>query len=228
MRNKLLVGLLMTFAGSAQAATSVNLLANGGFESYDVTNSYAHIASDCSGVSAPCIEDTSTWQPLATSPNEFLEIKDNFSNINAYEGSNYAELVPVFNSTISQTFQAQAGFGNLSWWDHGRYGVNYEYQVQLNGSTIFDGLTASFDNWTERSFLDVNLLDGDNTLLFISKSTLGNTMGANVDAISVVQSFGEGEQEIVSAVPEAETYFLMLVGFSLFAAANRRQKVKVR
>lgn len=212
--------LLMVF--EANATAQVNLVDNGGFEDYDVSNGYAHIASDCSSVGAPCIEDLTSWQPLATSPNEFLEIKDNFSNINAYEGSNYAELTPYENSGITQSFAAQAGLGSLSWWDHGRYDVNYEYQVLFNGASVFEGVTTDFNAWTNKQF-EVNLIEGLNTLSFISLSSHDNTMGANIDAIAVSQtSFSESEQG-VSVVPEADVYWLMLVGFAIFFFAQGRR-----
>lgn len=227
MIKKCLAGLLFMASFEASAAAHVNLLDNGGFESYDVTDSYVHLATDCSGVFSPCVEDSSSWQPLASSPNEFLEIKDNFSNIDAYEGSNYAELTPLYNAAITQSFEAQAGVGSLSWWDHGRYGINYEYEVVLNGNAIFSGVTTDFDAWTKQQF-EVSLLAGINTLSFISLSSQGNTMGANVDAVSVIQLEGGPYQDgPVSAVPEAETYWLMIVGFCMFVLLGRRKSYGV-
>ena len=219
----LLAGLLAFTSLEAFPIAHVNLLNNGGFESYDVTDSYVHLATDCSGVFAPCVEDSSSWQPLASSPNEFLEIKDNVSTIDAYEGSNYAELTPVYNSAITQSFEAQAGVGALSWWDHGRYGINYEYEVVLNGNAIFNGVTTDFDAWTHKQF-EVSLLSGINKLDFISLSSHDNTMGANIDAVSVTQlTGGQYEAGPVSVVPEAETYWLMLVGFCVFILLGRRK-----
>lgn len=222
MKNSSLFFVLFIISLAANAAAKVSLLSNGGFEDYDVNSSYIHLATDCQGVLAPCVEDSNTWQPLESSPNEFLEIKDTFSNIDAYEGSNYAELTPVMNSAIAQSFEAQAGIAQLSWFDHGRYGINYEYQVLFNGESVFNGVTSDFDAWTKKQF-EVALLDGINTLSFISLSSHHNTMGANIDAISL---FYVGEQaNPVSAVPEADTYWLMLVGFGLFfLLSNKRAR----
>lgn len=209
---------------AAHATATVNLLNNGGFESYGVSNGYIHLATDCQGVFSPCVEDSRSWRPLDSSPNEFLEIKDNFSNIDAYEGSRYAELTPVINSGITQSFESQAGVAQLSWWDHGRYGINYEYQVLFNGESIFNGMTHDVDAWTQQQF-EVALLNGMNTLSFISLSSQNNTMGANIDAVSLNYMGEQGNP--VSAVPEEDTYWLMLVGFGLFFVLSNKRARRV-
>lgn len=222
MKSSSLFLLLFTISLVANATAKVSLLSNGGFEDYAVSDSYIHLATDCQGAVSPCVEDSSTWQPLASSPNEFLGIKDNFSNIDAYDGSNYAELTPVTNAGITQSFEAQAGLAQLSWVDHGRYGINYEYQVLINGESVFNGVTSDFDAWTKKQF-EVALLDGVNTLSFISLSS-NNNMGANIDTISLTY-VGQGAP--VSAVPEADTSWLMLVGFGLFCLLSNKRARRV-
>lgn len=216
---------LAALLASFNVNAAVNLIQNGDFESYPVTAGTAiHVYT---GGCTPgtfgevCVaQDTSyAWQPIAGAPNEFLEIRENLAGT-AQSGLNFAELNPEQASGIQQTFSAAVGTGLLSWWDKGRQwddagtsGTNYNYSVFLNDVSIFTGDTFSFSTWRGQSFV-VDLL-ATNTLRFVSNQASGD-IGAQIDHISVTQT---------TAVPEPETYGMMMVGLAMLGFASRRRKV---
>jgi len=227
MKKSLLAVMLFT-AFNANAASS-NLISNGSFEAYDVNdNSFAHIASNCTGVPVNCINNTSTWQPSAGAPNEFLEIQNNYSPSvaapvfnDAQDGVRYAELNPLGQSGITQSFNASVGLGTVSWWSKSRFsGATFPYQVLLNGTSIFNG-SASGTDWSQNLLSGLSLLQGTNTLTFNSLfngiTGVGADIGAHIDNISVIQPS-------VAAIPEPETYAMFLAGLGLLGFAARRRQ----
>ncbi|MFZ2538609.1 MAG: FxDxF family PEP-CTERM protein [Oscillospiraceae bacterium] len=220
MKKSLLLLSLLALPGFAQADT--NLIQNGGFESYTVTSgNFVHIDSGS-------IPANTYWEPIAGAPTEFLEIRNNLAGI-AQEGVNFAELDSVGTSGIQQTFNlASASIGSLSWFYSPRpgnteVGVN-DYEVLLNGSNIYT-LTSSIGNatgntiWTEFTVNNLNLLAGDNTLTFKSIFVPGVVVheGANIDNISLTATS-------VAAVPEPETYGMMLAGLAMLGFVSRRRR----
>jgi len=199
-----------------------NLITNGSFETFSVdSGAYVHIADDCSsfkgvaGFNANCATSGQGW--LAVGPVdttfEYLEVRNNLVGT-AQDGVNFAELNPASTSAFQQSFSAAVGTGHLSWFDRGRNNLNYAYEVYLNGQNVFGGSTGSVQDWTLRSFNSVNLLE-NNTITFKSLST--GDLGANIDNISLTQNTPQ-----VGAVPEANTYVLLLVGFLMFGFLTRR------
>jgi len=216
-KSLLLLGLLASLNANA------NLINNGGFEEYTVgAGTSAHISTSgtCSTLGVTCIANNNAnfaWGPTIGAPNEFLEVRDTFFGT-AVEGSNFAELNPAAPSGIVQSFLADAGFGTLSWFDKGRFGDgykegNYSYSVLLNNNEIFNGLTTSITDWTQLTINNVALLQGTNTLSFVSSST--EDVGAQIDNVSLTQ---------VAAVPEPETYGMMMLGLAMLGFASRRRK----
>jgi len=223
-KSLLLLGLLAAFNANA------NLIKNGGFEDYTVGDSAGiHVSLSGSGgcgtlsPGVTCVAQNLAlydWAPIVNAPNEFLEVRNNFVGA-AIEGIKFAELNPSALSGIIQTFTAQAGLGTLSWLDKGREGQNYSYNVLLNGTSILTGsstATTTFgtNDWVSRNFSGLNLLQGDNTLSFVSLST--SHLGAQIDNISLVQS------SVTTAVPEPETYGMMMMGLAILGFASRRRK----
>lgn len=213
--------LLMGLLASLNVNAAVNLIQNGGFESYPVGNALtAHVFTG--GACTPgtlgefCLaQDASyVWLPIAGAPVEFLEIRNNLEGV-AQSGNNFAELTPEAASGITQTFSATLGVGSLSWWDKGRYSTNFNYSVFLNDFNIFTGNTASASDWTNRLF-SVDLLE-TNTLRFVSNTANGGNLGAQIDNISVFQTS-------TTAVPEPETYGMMMLGLAMLGFASRRRK----
>jgi hypothetical protein len=195
-------------------ANAANLLVNGSFENYAVNaGNYAHVSTNglCAS-GAPCIAYNSIngWSAGTGSPNEFLEIRNNFYGL-AQDGNNFAELNPVSKSGITQTFTAAEGLGLLTWFNKGR-DSNFSYSVFLNDVNIFTGQTQSRSTWSSQVF-DVDLLAGLNTLRFVSNSI--TDQGAQIDNISIIQT---------TAVPEPETYGMMLAGLAMLGFSVRRRK----
>lgn len=213
---------------------SANLIANGSFEDYSIpADSTYMVATDCTGVTDGdgCITlgGTDPWQPAASAPNIFLEVRDGdlltfgTTNVEVQDttfGNVYAEINPLSNSGsgFQQTFKALAGTGDLSWYDYARSATPH-YQVFLNDmiNPIYDSSTVAPDytQWLERSVMGVTLLGGDNVLSFVSMST--DTVSANIDNIVLTQ---------VAAVPEPQTYLMFLAGLGLLGLAARKNRVQ--
>ncbi len=211
---------------------SANLIQNGSFEDYSVaTDTTALVATDCTGVSAansgtPCItmNPSDPWQPIASAPNIFLEVRDGdlltlgTTNVEVADtafGNVYAEINPVSNvgSGFQQTFSAAPGTGDLSWYDFAR-SATPDYQVFLNDmvNPIYDSSTqvTDYTQWLERSVLGLTL-QSTNVLSFVATST--DTISANIDNIVLTQ---------VTAVPEPQTYLMFLAGLGLLSLVNRK------
>lgn len=217
-KSLVLLGLLASLNANA------NLISNGGFEEYPVgPNTAAHISTTgaCTNASVTCIGNDAIydWGPTTAAPAEFLEVRDSFGIYgSAFEGSNFVELNPATNSGIIQTFLADAGSGTLNWYEKGRQGDyqpgNYLYSVFLNNNVIFNGATTSISDWTQKTFNNVALLQGTNTLSFVS-NYINADVGAQIDNVSLTQ---------VAAVPEPETYGMMMLGLAMLGFASRRRK----
>jgi len=223
--NKYLITLAL-LGGFSQVA-SANLIVNGSFEDYAIpSNSTYQVASDCSGLTN-CITSTSSdpWQPISGAPNAFLEVRDgNLSTevLDTPYGNVYAEVnFESFNgSGFQQTFSAQVGTGDLSWYDHVRGDIDInDYKVILNDNVVFDSSSVAdvYDPlaWNLRSVMGVSLLD-TNVLKFVHDIP-NNHVVYNIDNVVLTQ---------VSAVPEPESYAMFLAGLGLLGFASRKKAQK--
>ena len=225
MKKSLLAVMLLT-AFNANAA--INLITDGSFESYTVpTNSFIHVSAPDAGAwkpstTVPNLTATGTF----TAPNPYLEVQDNLTSFNAtpaaQDGNQYAELNPLGQSGITQSFMASAGLGTVSWWSKSRFlDTTLPYEVLLNGNSIFNG-AASGTSWSQNLLSGLSLLDGTNTLTFNSRingipNSLAADIGAHIDNVSVIQTS-------VAAIPEPETYAMFLAGLGLLGFAARRRQ----
>ena len=198
----------VALAASAFAAQASNLVANGSFEQVSATNT----------------QTASSWNNYSsiigwTGGPAGIEVRDNVAGT-AQNGSNYVELDTSRNSSM---YQDITGYGlyNLSFWFSAREGV----AAGSNGlGFTFGGLSGQVLTTTAgapvgtgnvwQQYTGLVRLNGTETLLFYA-SGRSDSVGGSLDNVSVT-----------TAVPEPESYALMLAGLGLMGAIARRRKSK--
>ncbi|ACT48707.1 protein of unknown function DUF1555 [Methylotenera mobilis JLW8] len=193
-----------TVAFSAQATTT-NLVVNGSFE--DIT---------------PHSPLTNSWDILSSLPgwsvaNNGVEIRNNVAGV-ALDGNYYVELDTTRNSSIWQYLNTTAGQ---------TYSLNFAYSpregvgtgsngIRLNVGNIVGGVAtgngaANTGNvWENYSYTFTAV--SSNTKLMFTAVGQSDSYGGSLDNVSV------------SAVPEANTYAMMLVGIGLIGFVARRRR----
>ncbi len=188
-------------AFSAQAS---NLVVNGSFEQVAGSNT----------------QNTGTWNIYNSvvgwngTPN--IEVRDAVQG-NAQQGSNYVELDTYNNSGMFQTI-AGAGWYELSFWYSARMnvaagsnGLGFTFG-NLSGQVLTNTAGASTGNvWQQ--YTGLVLLNGPTSLMFYATGK-SDGLGGSLDNISV------------TAVPEPESYAMMLAGLALMGTIARRRKSK--
>ena len=137
----------------------------------------------------------------------------------AQDGSNYVELDTNSNSGMSQVITGN-GWYNLSFWFSprervaaGSNGIGFNFG-DLSGQVLTSVAGAQSGNvWQQYSGL-VNL-NGPTALTFFATGQ-SDSVGGSLDNVSVT-----------AAVPEPESYAMMLAGLGLMGAIVRRRKSKV-
>ena len=195
---------LVLSAMGAQAST--NLVNNGSFEANAQTVNHWTIYSNLTD-----------WSGGAAG----IELRNNVAGV-AQEGVNFVELDTTNNSSMSQqiTF-ANAGSYVLSFWyaarpDNGTRNTNSDALGWALGNS-FSG--AVLGNWA---------LPGATTWQhFTTTFTIGQagTQTLAFNALGISDSYGGSidNVSITSAVPEPESYALMLVGLGLMGTMVRRR-----
>lgn len=199
-------------AGSAHAVTE--LVTNGSFEVDTISSSWAHVS-------------TVTGWTSSVSGNTAFEIQKGATqggeggfNTTAAQGVQYLELNTDRLSTISQSIATTTpGLYSLSFSYSGRPGSDASGMNVYWGNTL---LTASplvgntGGTWQTYSISTLSALNPSTALRFESVGPTSNTnYGSYLDNVSVAA---------VAAVPEPETYAMMLLGLGLVGFAARRKK----
>ncbi len=187
-------------AGSAYAAP-VELLTNGSFEANTQAAGSWNIYQNLSG-----------WTGGAAG----IELRNNVEGVAAH-GVNFVELDTTANSSISQSVQTIL---------NQTYTLTFQFQDRVNVNTSSQGLDVS---WGGTTFASVNnshnggwetrtyTLIGNGTMQELKFSAAGtsDSLGTSLDHIS-----------LTAAVPEPETYGMMLTGLAAVGFIARRRKAK--
>jgi hypothetical protein len=188
----------LTAAGSAYAAP-VELLSNGSFEAdaqgAGSWNNYSNLTGWSGGVAG-------------------IELRNNVEGVAAH-GVNFVELDTTANSSISQSIQTVL---NRS------YTLTFQFQDRANVNSLSQGLdvtwggasVASVNNslnggWETRTYTLIG--NGSLEALKFTAAGTSDSLGTSLDNIS-----------LTSAVPEPETYGMMLAGLAAIGLIARRRK----
>lgn len=191
-------------AASAFAAQGANLVVNGSFEEVTAGNT----------------QNSGTWAIYNAitgwtgQPN--IEVRDGVAG-NAQNGSNYVELDTTGNSGMFQTLTG-TGWYELSFW----------YSARMNVAAGSNGLGFTFGDLTGQvltstagapsgnvwqQYTGLVHLNGATALTFFAAGA-SDSVGGSLDNVSV------------TAVPEPESYAMMLAGLALMGTIARRRKSK--
>lgn len=192
-------------AACSFATQAQDLVVNGSFEQVSANNS----------------QGSGSWDTYSTivgwtgTPN--IEVRDSVAG-NAKEGSNYVELDTGGNSGMFQTMTG-TGWYELSFWYSARQGVaagsnglSFSFG-SLSGEVLANVAGAPSGNVWQR-YSGLVYLNGATTLTF-SASGRSDSLGGSLDNVSVT-----------TAVPEPESYAMMLAGLALMGTIARRRKSK--
>lgn len=196
--------LLLTIASASLGANAANLVNNGSFEDTVVASgSWGTFAS---------LPGVWTGSPLG------IEVRNNVAGV-AQDGFNFVELATTANSSMSQTITG-TGMVELSFWYSARPSTeSNDLSFSLGGlsGTVLQGVAGgSAHSWQQyRGVVDLGTT-GSATLSFYSRNNgLLPSYGGSLDNVSV------------TAVPEPETYAMLLAGLGLIGMVRRRKNKAV-
>lgn len=187
---------------SASASAAPNLLVNGSFEQIALSAGSWGTYNSLPG-----------WTSTAG-----IELRNNIAGT-AYDGSQYVELDTGGNSSIMQTVSTAAGQHYLlSFYYSPRAGVSSAsntIDVFWNGvkldSVTGSGVGQSNHVWGARTY-DVTGIAGSSILSFAAAGN-SDSVGGSLDNAS-----------LTAAVPEPETYAMLMAGLGIMGAVARKRK----
>ncbi|MES2114417.1 MAG: PEP-CTERM sorting domain-containing protein [Pseudomonadota bacterium] len=185
-------------AGSSHAATE--LISNGSFEQNLQAPGTWSIYNNLDG-----------WHGANKTG---IELRDNVAGT-AFDGKNFVELDTTANSSMWQEVNDVAGkHYTLSFAFEDRAGVASSSQgVQVFWGEQNLGVFNNASQWTTKSF-DVIGNKGGTKLSFVAVGT-SDSLGTSIDKVS-----------LTSAVPEPESYAMLLAGLGLVGFLARRKAAK--
>lgn len=176
---------------------NANLVVNGSFEADSQSAGTWNILSSLTG-----------WTGSA-------ELRNNVAGT-ASDGFNFVELDTTGNSSIYQDFTGLSGLYNLSFDYSARPGVAKDsnpIQAWWNGALLTtvtgNGIGKSDNNWLTLDFL---VSGTGNDKLTFTAAGISDSYGGSLDNV------------ILTAVPEPETYGMMLAGLGLIGFVARRRR----
>lgn len=147
--------------------------------------------------------------------NSGAELRNNVAGT-ASDGVNFVELDHYFNGSIFQTFTGLSGLYDLSFDYSARPGVgsaSNPIQAWWNGVLLTtvtgNGIGKSDNNWLTLGF---QVSGTGNDILTFAAAGISDGLGGSLDNV------------ILTAVPEPETYGMMLAGLGLIGFAARRRR----
>lgn len=154
-----------------------------------------------------------------------IEVRDRVAGV-AQQGGNFVELdthktsySSVTNSSMYQDILG-TGYVNLSFWYSARpkTGMTNDLGVQFGSysAVVLNGVvnTTNSHQWQQFTLNNFRLDEDGSTRLMFSALGKEDTYGGSLDNV------------VVTAVPEAETYAMMLAGLGLMGTIVRRRKIK--
>lgn len=199
MKRFLFVAISVLATASAFAA-SPSLL-NSSFESTSVGGGYAYgnVATNWSFTGGAGVSSNGTaWYGSTGSGSHFAFLQNTASITQSF----------VSTSAFNYTFSLDIALRPY-------YNVGQAVVVQLDGNQI--GTFTPTTSWSSVSASALNVGAGSHTLAFL---------GTNPTHAGDTSAFIDNVSMSVTAVPEPETYALMLAGLGLMGAISRRRKQK--
>lgn len=185
-------------------ASPVNLVNNGSFEAEIKANGQWSNYSSLTG-----------WSAGARG----VELRNNIAG-SALDGSNFVELDTTGNSWISQTIATVAG----QW-----YSLEFAYSNRAGVAAASNGLAWSFGDAS--GIADPQALINGNHQWQTGSALVqasGSSMVLRFEALGTSDSLGSSldRVSVTSAVPEPESYALMLAGLGAMALVARRRRAQ--
>lgn len=241
---KLAIALCVLAPLAAQAVPTTNLIKNGSFELPTINNNSWTVLPGANYLDADNTDNATKymadWDTDLTSG---VEVRRNVAGV-AKDGLNFIELDTHYGTKNGATFDSNSGDNSTKSWisqtvntsAYQLYRLSYYYSpragnqsgdnqinVFWNGVQLGDGTytnsgsgSGQSGNWTDWQRFEFDVVGNGNTgTLKFEDASSPNTYGGSLDNVS-----------LVAAVPEPETYALMMAGLGAVAFMARRRRPK--
>lgn len=207
---KIALAIALTTLPFTTFAVGPNLIVNGSFEDVSSDPGLQQLA-------------TGSWTTYTAIPGwtktagHSIEVRNDVAGT-AYDGVQFVELDSYGNSAMSQIITTTLGQAYaLSFWYSPRpsTGDTNDIEVFWNGIQLgatLTGVGGAAHNWTQHGF---TVLGTGSDVLTFAAAGVSDGVGGSLDKVSLV------------AVPEPETYAMMMAGIGLIGFISRRRKLKV-